>query len=95
MGNIRKLMNANKHPFVLCTKALIWPEYLPAGMQTPRGATDPPKGMSPADIEKRFLIMTLDCHPWKKMATARKLGIDKNRLRRKLKRNGITTPGES
>ncbi len=94
-GNIRELENAIEHAFVLCTEALIRLEYLPVSLQTPRNAGDLPEGMSLADIEKLSLLKALERNQWKKVATARQLGIDKNTLRRKLKRFGITTPEEA
>ena len=44
------------------------------------------------EIEKRAIEMALQRNNWKKLATARELGIDKNTLRRKIKRLAIVLP---
>ena len=46
-------------------------------------------GLTLKEIEKSAIHLSLLRNNWKKMATARELGIDKNTLRRKIKRLGI------
>jgi len=46
-------------------------------------------GMTLVESEKYLITQALSKNNWKKMATARQLGIDKNTLRRKLLRHGI------
>jgi len=41
------------------------------------------------EVEKRAIQEALARNSWKRVATARELGIDKNTLRRKIKRFGI------
>jgi len=48
--------------------------------------------MTLQDIEKRAILEALERNQWRRMATARELGIDKNTLRRKIKRLGIIAP---
>jgi DNA-binding NtrC family response regulator len=45
-----------------------------------------PTGSTLREIEKRAIHDALQRHGWKKVATARELGIHKNTLRRKIKR---------
>jgi len=49
-------------------------------------------GLTLKEIEKAAIHQALLRNNWKKMATARELGIDKNTLRRKIKRLGIMEP---
>lgn len=88
-GNIRELENAIEHAFVLCAEALIRPAHFPESIQPPRHPSELPEGMALVDIEKMAILKALERNQWKKMATARELGIDKNTLRRKLKRFSI------
>lgn len=44
------------------------------------------------EIEKRAIQAALRRNRWRKVATARELGIDKNTLRRKIQRLGIDKP---
>jgi transcriptional regulator of acetoin/glycerol metabolism len=62
------------------------PEYQPGPAFT---------GLTLAEIEKRALWEALERHQWRRLATARELGIDKNTLRRKIKRYGLVPPGAS
>jgi sigma-54 dependent transcriptional regulator, acetoin dehydrogenase operon transcriptional activator AcoR len=43
-------------------------------------------------VEKRALWEALERNSWRRLATARELGIDKNTLRRKIKRFGLIPP---
>jgi len=51
-----------------------------------------PTGLTLKEIEKRAIQQSLEKNQWKKMATARELGIDKNTLRRKINRFNIVKP---
>ena len=51
-----------------------------------------PTGLTLTEIEKHAIEQALERNHWKKMATARELGIDKNTLRRKIKRLNIEAP---
>jgi PAS domain S-box-containing protein len=91
-GNIRELENAIEHAFVLCPSGLIRLQHLPERIQ-PFSRTGPlPDGLSLKDVEKLSIIQALKRNQWKRMATARELGIDKNTLRRKILRYGIASP---
>lgn len=88
-GNIRELENAVEHAFILCPEGWIRPEHLPEHLQKVRATFEPPHGWSLNDIERRAIWEALERHQWKRMATARELGIDKNTLRRKILRHRL------
>lgn len=91
-GNVRELENAIEHAFVLCPGELIQMNHLPRRL-VPKEHPFPFKaGSTLKDIEKRAILEALQQNQWKKVATARELGIDKNTLRRKIKRFGIAGP---
>jgi PAS domain S-box-containing protein len=94
-GNIRELENAIEHAFILCSAGLIQPRHLPEHLR-PDYQTGPLfTGLTLAEIEKRALWEALERNGWRRLATARELGIDKNTLRRKIKRFGLTPPEEA
>jgi transcriptional regulator of acetoin/glycerol metabolism len=51
--------------------------------------------MTLQDIEKRAIVEALERNQWRRMATARELSIDKNTLRRKMIRHGLTGEASS
>lgn len=94
-GNIRELENAIEHAFVLCSEGLIQLFHLPERIQPLNHQVHMPSGMTLKDVEKFAILQTLNRNNWKRMATARELGIDKNTLRRKIKRFGISQAQKS
>jgi PAS domain S-box-containing protein len=88
-GNVRELENAIEHAFVLCMDGMIRLHHLPARMVPKREMQLDSKGLSLREAEKRTIINALERNQWKRMITARELDIDKNTLRRKIKRHGI------
>jgi sigma-54 dependent transcriptional regulator, acetoin dehydrogenase operon transcriptional activator AcoR len=94
-GNIRELENAIEHAFVLCRSGIIDLAHLPDGLH-PQGAFFPgPMGATLKEIEKQAIASALIKNNWRKIATARELGIDKNTLRRKILRHDIRRPDMS
>jgi DNA-binding NtrC family response regulator len=91
-GNVRELENAIEHAFVLCQDELIHLRHLPSHLVPQDGSMLVPNGLTLREIEKRAIQEALQRHEWKKVATARELGIDKNTLRRKIMRFGIAEP---
>ena len=94
-GNIRELENVLEYAFILCRGGLIEPSCLPESL---RGEIPPhaePRGATLQDIEREAIREALDRHRWRRMATARELGIDKNTLRRKMIRHGLEAPETS
>jgi PAS domain S-box-containing protein len=92
-GNIRELENAVEHAFILCPKGLIQPEHLPDQLRRESQPAALPQGLSLKEQERRLLREALERHGWRRLATARELGIDKNTLRRKIKRFDLVPPG--
>jgi transcriptional regulator with PAS, ATPase and Fis domain len=89
-GNVRELENAMEHAFVMCRGEMINPEHFPSRIrpkQTPGGKTTT---MTLRAHERENILQALERNQWKKMKTAEELGIDKNTLRRKIIRHGIT-----
>lgn len=91
-GNIRELENAIEHAFILCPHGLIQPQHLPEHLSPAGREGPPPSGLTLNELEKRALWEALERHAWRRLATARELGIDKNTLRRKIQRHGLTPP---
>ncbi|MEW6659580.1 MAG: sigma 54-interacting transcriptional regulator [Thermodesulfobacteriota bacterium] len=91
-GNIRELENAIEHAFILCPQGEILPEHLPDHLQQESHLGPAFTGLTLQEQEKRVLWEALERHQWRRLATARELGIDKNTLRRKIKRFGLLPP---
>ena len=88
-GNVRELENAIEHAFVLCLDGMIRLAHLPEQIQPQKEPLQLPVETSLKAIEKQAIIRALNHNNWRKMATARELGIDKNTLRRKILRYDI------
>ena len=88
-GNIRELENSIEHAFVIAKGQVIRLKDLPETIHPKDGAFQLPEGLTLKEIEKQAIYHALVRNNWKKMATARELGIDKNTLRRKINRLGI------
>jgi len=91
-GNIRELENAIEYAFIICPMGLIQPEHLPDHLRRDSRPGLLPENLSLKEQEKRLLREALERHGWRRLATARELGIDKNTLRRKIKRFGLAPP---
>jgi PAS domain S-box-containing protein len=94
-GNVRELENAIEHAFILCPAGLILPQHLPEHLRPEYHPGPALTGLTLDEIEKRALWEALERHQWRRMATARELGIDKNTLRRKINRYGLNPPDKS
>lgn len=91
-GNIRELENALEHAFVLCRGDLIRRHHLPDVFHHGENPDCLLEGTTLEEIEKLAIVNALARNQWRRMATARELAIDKNTLRRKIKRYGIAVP---
>ena len=91
-GNVRELENAIEHAFVLCPEEFIHLQCLPGHILPANESVLLPTGLTLKEIEKHAILYALRRNKWKKVATARELGIDKNTLRRKIIRLGIKAP---
>lgn len=92
-GNVRELENAIEHAFVLCLDGMIRLAHLPDRIKPKKEPLHLTSETSLKAIEKQAIIRALNQNNWRKMATARELGIDKNTLRRKIKRYDIRMTG--
>ncbi|MCL6447365.1 MAG: sigma 54-interacting transcriptional regulator [Armatimonadetes bacterium] len=83
-GNVRELENIIEHAFILCKSGLIKTSHLPAYLQ---GVKMPLtlEGCTLVEMEARLIYDALVRNGWKRVATARELGINKTTLWRKLK----------
>jgi transcriptional regulator with PAS, ATPase and Fis domain len=90
-GNARELENAIEHAFILCHEGPIKTSQLPEHLQ-PEEPEAPPPGTTLAEVEARFIYEALKRNNWKRLATAKELGIDKTTLWRKIKKLGIKAP---
>jgi PAS domain S-box-containing protein len=91
-GNVRELENAIEHAFVLCQGNIIQLRHLPAQLIPDNATVLPMGGLTLKEVEKRAIKDALERNQWKRVKTAGELGIDKNTLRRKIKRLGIIAP---
>ena len=88
-GNIRELENVIEYAFILCREGLIQPSCLPEQLKSQTCEMPPLQGLTLEDMEKRAIWEALERNQWRRMATARELGVDKNTLRRKMKRHNL------
>jgi PAS domain S-box-containing protein len=91
-GNVRELENAIEHAFVLCQGDMIRLAHLPERIVPQDASLVISTDLTLKEIEKRSIQTALHRNRWRKVATARELGIDKNTLRRKIQRLGIEKP---
>ena len=91
-GNVRELENAIEHAFVLCQNDIIALRHLPSQLIPENHSVLLADGLTLKEVEKRAIEEALERNQWKRVKTARQLGIDKNTLRRKIKRLGIVEP---
>jgi PAS domain S-box-containing protein len=88
-GNVRELKNIVEHSFILCHDDIIKLKDLPESIMPATEAGVLPEGLSLKDVERRTIVETLKRNRGRKVATAKELGIDKNTLRRKMRRLDI------
>lgn len=98
-GNIRELENIIEYATVVCKNSLIGVEHLPDYLRSATGGLKriPIEGrhdedFSLDDLERSFLLKTLNRNHWNRSATAEQLGIHTSTLWRKMKRLNIETP---
>jgi PAS domain S-box-containing protein len=108
-GNVRELEHAIEHAFVTCPKGLIGPFDLPVEIRRvklkralcsdaapePAPADTPPTRRRKTVTRDRLLAM-LQRYEWNKAEVARRLGVDRTSVWRKMKALGISLepPGE-
>jgi PAS domain S-box-containing protein len=90
-GNVRELENAIEHAFVLCQGSMIQMEHLPENIIPKNDSILVTAGLTLKEVEKQTIEQALRRNAWKRVKTARELGINKNTLRHKIKRYDINT----
>lgn len=93
-GNIRELRNIIEHAFVCSRGNTILPEHLPRELVNLRDWAEEhleiaPEGSSLNTIEKEWIVKILEKSGWKYQEAARRLGISRTTLWRKLKTYGL------
>ena len=98
-GNVRELENIIEYATVVCKNSYITVEHLPEQLLPgTRGAKkitlqrNYDGKFSWDDLERSFLIETLNENRWSRAATARQLGVHTSTLWRKMKRLNIMLP---
>jgi len=91
-GNVRELENAIEHAFILCRGDWIEAKHLPEQLVPEETTQSVGGGLTLADLEARAISESLERNEYRRMATARELGIDKNTLRRKILKYNIPLP---
>jgi PAS domain S-box-containing protein len=90
-GNVRELENAIEHAFVLCQGSMIQMEHLPENIIPKNDSILVTAGLTLKEVEKQTIEQALRRNAWKRVKTARELGINKNTLRHKIERYSINT----
>ena len=88
-GNVRELRNFVEHAFVCSRGSTILPEHLPKKLlASNEDLGDIPDESSLHRVEKEWIIKILEKSGWRYKEAARKLGISRTTLWRKLKQYG-------
>lgn len=93
-GNVRELANAMEHAFVHCAGALLYPSDLPHNIvnlprEVPRQKSF--KTQEKLDsVERELILRELEAADWKKAMAARRLGMSRATLWRKMEKHGIS-----
>ncbi len=95
-GNIRELENCIERAFAVRREGYIDVEHLPENIRyvsaENTASQSTVSGMSYEEMEAAFLMNALRENGWKRIATARALGIHKTTLYRKIKQLGLELP---
>ncbi len=88
-GNVRELRNAVERAMILCDGEVIGPEHLPPDVVPARraeGSLRVPLGATLDQVERRYILASLERHGGNKARTAASLGISEKTLYNKLRR---------
>ncbi|MDD4241610.1 MAG: sigma 54-interacting transcriptional regulator [Smithellaceae bacterium] len=91
-GNIRELANVIERAFILCKSGLIEKKHLPESLWTAAAAPADSRGLSLREAQAAFLTDALRENGWNRLQTARRLGVHKSTLYRRIKALGIVLP---
>jgi PAS domain S-box-containing protein len=93
-GNVRELLHVVEHAVILAKDTVLHPRDLPrslteAASGAARSEAPPPTGGPLERSERECLLAELEACGWNMAATAKKLGINRSTLWRKMKRHGV------
>ena len=92
-GNVRELANAMEHAFVHCKGSLLYASDLPHNIVNVLPAAPQRKSTIAQEkldsVEKELILKALGAADWKKAAAARRLGMSRATLWRKMEKYGI------
>ncbi len=88
-GNVRELEHAIERMLIMASGASIAAEDLPPEIQPDAGAGGPAAAESLEDLEKRHILAAFEACGRNQLTAAKRLGIGRNTLWRKLKSYGI------
>ncbi|MFZ7126529.1 MAG: sigma 54-interacting transcriptional regulator [Desulfobacterales bacterium] len=91
-GNVREMENAVEHAVVLAKENRISVPDLPVALKEEKPSSADGKGGIMEETEIRVLHDVLETCDWNKKEAARRLGISRNTLYRKMKKYGIQPP---
>jgi Nif-specific regulatory protein len=97
-GNVRELRNVVERAVVLVegseiTEADLWFTPLSGSERRPADGPGANQGLISLDeVERLHILQTLESTNWKKREAARRLGINRSTLDRKLEKYGIRPP---
>jgi len=88
-GNIRELENAIEYAFARTPGNMIHISKLPPNIKRQRGGFEPVLSQETGTTHKNELVRLLEDHHWNKSVVAKKLGIGRTTLWRKMKAMGL------
>lgn len=88
-GNIRELENAIEYAFARSTSSVIHLSKLPPHIKRERSGLEPVISPIKGETRKNELVRILEEHHWNKSVVAKKLGIGRTTLWRKMKAMGL------
>ncbi len=92
-GNVRELEHAIEHAFVLCQERVIMPDHLPSEISERSTSPDIASSEKYTD-EKERILQALNRAGWNKAKAARRLGLSRQGIYRKIARHNIVQPPE-
>ncbi|MFH1739766.1 MAG: sigma 54-interacting transcriptional regulator [bacterium] len=93
-GNVRQLENALEHAVVLSRDGFIRCENLPPEIAKPPEKEAPPMPSTLEQLDAQRLQEALDSVGWNRSRAARRLGVDRTTVWRKIKEYGLEPPDD-
>ncbi|MFO1150845.1 MAG: sigma-54-dependent Fis family transcriptional regulator [Alsobacter sp.] len=91
-GNIRELRHVARYAATLAEDTLITPDLLPPPFDSPADASEAGQGEA---VDRKLLLIALEQARWNVSSAAKRLGMSRTTLHRKLRQLGIRRNGES